>query len=70
MAVPVERGKASGTCFLKVVGGRPEMMGEILTEKQTPCYLLQEEECIYKMCISDSMQRDYIQIMAWIMKKQ
>lgn len=47
MAVPVERGKASGTCFLKIEGGRPEMMGEILEEKQTPCYILQEEECIY-----------------------
>jgi len=47
MAVPVERAGASGTCFLELEKGRPKLLGEILEEKQTPCYILQDEDGIY-----------------------
>ena len=47
MAIPVERAGASGTCFLELEKGRPKLLGEILEEKQTPCYILQDEDGIY-----------------------
>lgn len=47
MAIPVEREKGCGTCFLNLKKGWPEMIVEMLAEKQTPCYILQEEGLAY-----------------------
>lgn len=47
MAVPVARDGRAGTCLLDISEGKAECLGEILAEKHTPCYILQDEKYVY-----------------------
>ena len=47
MAVPVEKHAWAGTCLLDISDGKAEFLGEVLTEKHTPCYILQDETYVY-----------------------
>lgn len=47
MVFPVEKNGRAGTCFLEIGEGKVRHSEEILEERQTPCYILQEREYVY-----------------------
>lgn len=47
MAVPVAKHAWAGICLLDISGGKAEFLGEVLAEKHTPCYILQDETHVY-----------------------
>lgn len=47
MVFPVEKNGQAGTCFLEIKDGKVCHMEEILEERQTPCYILQEGPYVY-----------------------
>ena len=47
MAVPVAKDKAAGTCLLDISEGKAKVLGEVLGETHTPCYILQDETYVY-----------------------
>lgn len=47
IAFPVEKDCRAGTCLLDITGGKTEFLGEVLAEKHTPCYILQDENYVY-----------------------
>ena len=48
MVIPDEKGGMAGTCFLELNHGSvKKCAGEVLQERQTPCYIEQEEDFIY-----------------------
>ena len=47
MAVPVAKDERAGTCLLDISEGKAEVLGEVLEEKHTPCYILQDDTYVY-----------------------
>lgn len=47
MVFPIEREGLAGVCFLDSDGETANYMGEILEERQTPCYVLQSGRYVY-----------------------
>ena len=47
MAFPIERQGRAGTCFLLLKDGKAVRAEEIMEEKQTPCYILQQDGYVY-----------------------
>lgn len=47
MVFPTEKQGCAGACFLEVRNGKVNVKGEILEEKQTPCYILQKDDYVY-----------------------
>ena len=47
MAFPIEKQGKAGTCFLTLKEKEIDHVEEILEEKQTPCYILQDSSSVY-----------------------
>lgn len=47
MAFPIEKQGKAGTCFLELKEGQVSHAAEILEEKQTPCYILWQDDYVY-----------------------
>lgn len=47
MAFPIEKDEMAGTCVTRLKDGAAELIDEVLTEKDTPCYILQDGPFIY-----------------------
>lgn len=47
MAFPIEKQGKAGICFLELREGRVNHAAEILEEKQTPCYILWQDDYVY-----------------------
>lgn len=47
MAFPIEKQGKAGICFLELKEGKIGHAAEILEEKQTPCYILWEDDYVY-----------------------
>lgn len=47
LSIPIERDGEAGTCFLVQEEEGAAAKGEFLTEKDTPCYILQEEDLVF-----------------------
>lgn len=47
MVFPIEKDEGAGACFLKLRDGEVIQSEEILKERQTPCYILQDGDNVY-----------------------
>lgn len=47
LSIPIEEEGEAGTCFLEQKEEEAEVRGKILTEKDTPCHILQEGDLVF-----------------------